>query len=294
MSDGPDIVIIGSGIGGATLAAALAPTGRRIVILERGERLADCAEARDDRAIFARGHFRPQRDLVHARRRGLQSGQLLLRRRQLEILRRGADPLSRRGFPPAPAPRRHHARLADHLRRARAMVSGRGGALRGSGATPRRTRPSPRIPAPTPFRRSRTSRRSPTCGRDCVAPGSRPHRCRSGSTPTAGLPGPRRPGTPFPTPPARRWTRRMSVSPRHCASERDAGDRSDRDPSGRWSRRPLTGVEYEQRRGTQAAQRGPGGACRRGRQLSCPAAAICERRTHAAWRTGPTRSGATS
>ena len=41
MSDGPDIVIIGSGIGGATAAAALAPSGRRIVILERGERLAD-------------------------------------------------------------------------------------------------------------------------------------------------------------------------------------------------------------------------------------------------------------
>jgi choline dehydrogenase-like flavoprotein len=59
MSDGPDIVMVGSGMGGATLAAALAPTGRRIVILERGERLADCAEARDDAAIFARGHFRP-------------------------------------------------------------------------------------------------------------------------------------------------------------------------------------------------------------------------------------------
>jgi choline dehydrogenase-like flavoprotein len=59
MSDGPDIVIVGSGIGGATLAAALAPTGKRIVLLERGERLVDCAEARDDRAIFARGHFRP-------------------------------------------------------------------------------------------------------------------------------------------------------------------------------------------------------------------------------------------
>ena len=40
MRDGPDIVIIGSGIGGATVAAALAPSGRRIVILERGERLA--------------------------------------------------------------------------------------------------------------------------------------------------------------------------------------------------------------------------------------------------------------
>ena len=59
MRDGPDIVIIGSGIGGGTMAAALAASGRRIVILERGERLADCPEARDDRAIFERGHFRP-------------------------------------------------------------------------------------------------------------------------------------------------------------------------------------------------------------------------------------------
>ncbi len=55
----PDILIIGSGMGGATLAAALAPTGRKIVILERGERLEHSAEARDDAAIFGRGHFRP-------------------------------------------------------------------------------------------------------------------------------------------------------------------------------------------------------------------------------------------
>ena len=58
----PDIVIIGSGIGGATAAAALAPSGRRIVILERGERLADSPEARDAGAIFARGHFRPEEE----------------------------------------------------------------------------------------------------------------------------------------------------------------------------------------------------------------------------------------
>lgn len=58
MSDA-DVVIVGSGMGGATVAAALAPTGRRILILERGERLADTSEARDPDAIFARGHFRP-------------------------------------------------------------------------------------------------------------------------------------------------------------------------------------------------------------------------------------------
>ena len=55
----PDVIIIGSGMGGATIAAALAPTGRRILILERGERLPDTPEARDPVAIFARGHYRP-------------------------------------------------------------------------------------------------------------------------------------------------------------------------------------------------------------------------------------------
>lgn len=57
---GPDIVIIGSGMGGATLAAALAPSGRSIVILERGERLTDRPAARDDTAIFRDGVFRPE------------------------------------------------------------------------------------------------------------------------------------------------------------------------------------------------------------------------------------------
>jgi choline dehydrogenase-like flavoprotein len=56
----PDVIIIGSGMGGASLAAALAPSGRRIVILERGERLADSPEARDPAAIFQRGFFKPK------------------------------------------------------------------------------------------------------------------------------------------------------------------------------------------------------------------------------------------
>jgi choline dehydrogenase-like flavoprotein len=55
----PDVIIIGSGMGGATLAAALAPTGRRILILERGDYLRDSPEARDPAAIFQRGHFKP-------------------------------------------------------------------------------------------------------------------------------------------------------------------------------------------------------------------------------------------
>src|SRR5438552_13297400 len=56
----PDIVIIGSGMGGASLAYALAPTGASILILDKGWQLAERPENRDARAIFQRGFFRPQ------------------------------------------------------------------------------------------------------------------------------------------------------------------------------------------------------------------------------------------
>lgn len=61
----PDVIIIGSGIGGATMAAALAPTGRNILILERGEHLRPTPEDRDDKAIFIDGHYRPHEEWLN-------------------------------------------------------------------------------------------------------------------------------------------------------------------------------------------------------------------------------------
>jgi choline dehydrogenase-like flavoprotein len=60
METTPDIVIIGSGIGGATVASGLAASGANILILEAGDHIADQPENRDQRAIFQRGHFRPK------------------------------------------------------------------------------------------------------------------------------------------------------------------------------------------------------------------------------------------
>ena len=74
----PDVIIIGSGIGGSTVAAALAPTGRRILILERGERLADSPEARDAAAIFGRGHFRPKETWLDGNGEGFNPGNYYL------------------------------------------------------------------------------------------------------------------------------------------------------------------------------------------------------------------------
>ncbi len=60
MQGQPDIVIIGSGIGGATVAAGLAGSGANILILETGGHIEDRPENRDQRAIFQKGHFRPK------------------------------------------------------------------------------------------------------------------------------------------------------------------------------------------------------------------------------------------
>ena len=55
-----DVVIIGSGAGGATLAQRLAPTGKSILILERGEHLPREAENWDPKAVFVEHRYRTQ------------------------------------------------------------------------------------------------------------------------------------------------------------------------------------------------------------------------------------------
>ena len=55
-----DIVVIGSGAGGATLAQRLAPTGKSILILERGEHLPREAENWSPKAVFIQRRYRTQ------------------------------------------------------------------------------------------------------------------------------------------------------------------------------------------------------------------------------------------
>ncbi|MCA1492923.1 GMC oxidoreductase [Sinorhizobium alkalisoli] len=70
----PDVVIIGSGIGGATVAAGLAPSGAEILILEAGGHIEDRPENRDQRAIFQRGRFRPKETWYEAGGPGFNPG----------------------------------------------------------------------------------------------------------------------------------------------------------------------------------------------------------------------------
>ena len=53
-----DVVIVGSGAGGGTLAQRLAPTGKSILILERGEHLPREIENWDPKAVFIQNRYR--------------------------------------------------------------------------------------------------------------------------------------------------------------------------------------------------------------------------------------------
>jgi len=52
-----DLVIIGSGAGGGTLAWKLAPTGKRILLLERGPYLPRERDNWDTKAVFVRAKY---------------------------------------------------------------------------------------------------------------------------------------------------------------------------------------------------------------------------------------------
>ena len=53
-----DVIIIGSGAGGGTLAQRLAPTGKKILILERGEHIPREAENWSSKAVFLDRRYR--------------------------------------------------------------------------------------------------------------------------------------------------------------------------------------------------------------------------------------------
>ena len=57
MASDYDVIIIGSGAGGGTLARQLAPTGKRILILERGDWMKREALNWDAKAVFVDNRY---------------------------------------------------------------------------------------------------------------------------------------------------------------------------------------------------------------------------------------------
>ena len=57
MTDEYDVIIVGSGAGGGTLAHRLAPSGKRVLILERGDWLPREIENWDATAVFVDNRY---------------------------------------------------------------------------------------------------------------------------------------------------------------------------------------------------------------------------------------------
>jgi len=57
VSEHYDVIIIGTGAGGGTLAYKLAPSGKRILVLERGGYLAREPENWDSKEVFLKGRY---------------------------------------------------------------------------------------------------------------------------------------------------------------------------------------------------------------------------------------------
>jgi hypothetical protein len=167
-----DVVIMGSGMGGGTIAYALAQRGVDILVLERGGALAAGA----GELVPARGIPRPPiqagRTVARRRRPRVRSRRALRRRRQHEGLRREPSPVPRAGLHRGRAPGGDlagvalgYADLEPYLRRGRADVPCRRHDRRGpdrarGAAPPSRTAPWSTSPtSPTSCRRRRTATR---------------------------------------------------------------------------------------------------------------------------------------
>ena len=58
MNDDYDVIIIGTGAGGGTLAHRLAPSGLRILLLERGDYIKRELENWDSREVITKGRYK--------------------------------------------------------------------------------------------------------------------------------------------------------------------------------------------------------------------------------------------
>ena len=155
-----DVIIIGSGAGGGTLARHLAPSGKRILILERGGWL-----PREPQNWQTSGRVRGQPlhlagHLVRRQGQVVPAADPLLRRRRDQAVRRGALPAAGGGLRRTAPPRRDLAGVADLVRRHGAVLHARPSRCTRCTAPGARIRPSRRRARRTRSRRSPTSRAS--------------------------------------------------------------------------------------------------------------------------------------
>ncbi len=70
-----DVILIGSGAGGGTLAHRLAPSGKHILILERGQYLSREKENWDSKEVFVNGRYDTAENWLDNKGKEFQPGQ---------------------------------------------------------------------------------------------------------------------------------------------------------------------------------------------------------------------------
>ena len=107
MAESYDVIMIGTGAGGGTLARHLAPSGKRILLLERGDWLPREPENWSTLDVFVDGRYVSTDSWYSVRGQVLlPAAGALLRRRRHQAVRRRAVPHAREGLRRAAAPRR--------------------------------------------------------------------------------------------------------------------------------------------------------------------------------------------
>ena len=158
-----DVIIVGSGPGGASVAHRLAPIGKRILLIERGDYLPRSRANWDSQTVFVDGAYQADGDLVRQGQREVSSWFALLCGRQFEGLWRGALSNARARFrrnlvtrTASPLPGLSSMRCSSHITpRPSGCFTFTGNAAR--------IRASRLRAAPFPIRRFRTSRASRRC-----------------------------------------------------------------------------------------------------------------------------------
>ena len=169
------------GAGGGTLAHALAPTGKRILILERGDYLRREKQNWDATEVWIKHRYRNSGKLDRQGRRRVPAQAALLRRRQHEDVRRRAVPQARARLRRRPPRRRACPRRGRSPTPTWSRTTPAPSSSTTCTASARSTRSSRGRPATSRTRRSATSRASSSCPPTSKAPGCTRSTCRSGS-----------------------------------------------------------------------------------------------------------------
>ena len=169
-----DVIIIGTGAGGGTLAHRLAPTGKRILLLERGGYLPREPENWDSKEVFLKERYLSGEEWIDKDGNAFRPHQQYFVGGNTKFYGAILFRLRERDFGEV----RHHggrlAGVADRPTTTSSPTTPRPSGSTSSTASAARTRPRPRPPGRSPTRPSRTSRASSSSTTTSSATGHHP------------------------------------------------------------------------------------------------------------------------